>query len=63
MKKESLNVLCNDVDDVFHLAAKIALDNQKPDEVYAVNITDTKNIIEQTLRDTFNWYDENKYLT
>jgi hypothetical protein len=45
VKRESLNLLFDDVDDVFHRAAKIALDNQKPYEVYAVNITDTKNII------------------
>ena len=43
---ESLNILCEGVDVVFHLAAKIALDNRRPDEVYAVNVTGTKNMIE-----------------
>jgi len=43
---ESLNLLCEGVDVVFHLAAKIALDNRKSAEVYAVNVTGTKNIIE-----------------
>jgi len=43
---ESLNLLCEGVDVVFHLAAKIALDNRRPDEVYAVNVTGTKNMIE-----------------
>lgn len=43
---ESLKKLCEGVEVVFHLAAKIALDNRQPEEVYAVNITGTKNIIE-----------------
>jgi dihydroflavonol-4-reductase len=43
---ESLKKLCEGVDVVFHLAAKIALDNRQHDEVYAVNVIGTKNIIE-----------------
>jgi len=43
---ESLKKLCAGVDVVFHLAAKIALDNRQPEEVFAVNVTGTKNIIE-----------------
>jgi dihydroflavonol-4-reductase len=42
---ESLKKLCEGVDVVFHLAAKIALDNRQRDEVFAVNVTGTKNII------------------
>lgn len=42
---ESLKKLCEGVDVVFHLAAKIALDNRQHDEVIAVNVTGTKNII------------------
>jgi dihydroflavonol-4-reductase len=42
----SLKTLCSGVDVVFHLAAKIALDNRHSDQVYAVNVTGTKNLIE-----------------
>jgi len=42
---ESLKKLCEGVDVVFHLAAKIALDNRRPEEIFAVNVTGTKNII------------------
>ena len=42
---ESLKKLCEGVEVVFHLAARIALDNRQPDEVFAVNVTGTKNII------------------
>jgi len=42
---ESLKKLCEGVDVVFHLAAKIALDNRRRDEVFAVNVTGTQNII------------------
>lgn len=45
LEVESLKKLCDGVDVVFHLAAIIALDNQQPDEVFAVNVTGTKNII------------------
>jgi len=43
---ESLKKLCEGVEVVFHLAAIIALDNRHPDEVFAVNVTGTKNLIE-----------------
>jgi dihydroflavonol-4-reductase len=43
---ESLKKLCDDVDVIFHLAAKIALDNRHPGQVYETNVTGTKNIIE-----------------
>lgn len=43
---ESLKLLCQGVDVVFHLAAKIALDNRHPEQVYAVNVTGTMNLIE-----------------
>ena len=38
--------LCNDVDVVYHLAAKISIDNKDVDEVYKVNIQGTQNVIE-----------------
>ncbi len=46
---ESLNLLCRDVDVVFHLAAKIVLDNRHSEKVYAVNVTGTKNIIDASV--------------
>lgn len=46
LEVESLKKLCEGVDVVFHLAAKIALDNRQSEQVYAVNVTGTKNIIE-----------------
>lgn len=46
LEVESLKKLCEGVDVVFHLAAKIALDNRQPEQVFAVNVTGTKNIIE-----------------
>lgn len=49
LDKKSLNKLCNDVDVVFHLAAKIALDNRHSNKVYEVNVTGTKNIIEASM--------------
>jgi dihydroflavonol-4-reductase len=45
LEVESLKKLCEGVDFVFHLAAKITLDNRQPEEVFAVNVTGTKNII------------------
>lgn len=49
LDKKSLNMLCNDVDVVYHLAAKIALDNRHSNKVYEVNVTGTKNIIEASM--------------
>jgi len=46
---KSLNLLCDDVDVVFHLAAKIALDNRHSEQVHAVNVTGTKNIIDASV--------------
>jgi dihydroflavonol-4-reductase len=46
LEVESLKKLCKDVDVVFHLAAKIALDNRHSEQVYSVNVTGTKNIVE-----------------
>ena len=46
LDSDSLKKLCEGVEVVFHLAAKIALDNRQPGEVFAVNVTGTKNIIE-----------------
>jgi dihydroflavonol-4-reductase len=46
LEVESLKKLCDDVEVVFHLAAKIALDNRHPEQVYETNVTGTKNIIE-----------------
>jgi dihydroflavonol-4-reductase len=37
--------LCKGVDIVFHLAAKIAIDNKQKDLVYATNVTGTKNLV------------------
>jgi len=43
---ESLKKLCADVDVVFHLAATIALDNRRAKQVFDVNVTGTKNMVE-----------------
>jgi dihydroflavonol-4-reductase len=43
---ESLKKLCEGVDVVFHLAAIITLDNRQSKQVYEVNVTGTKNLIE-----------------
>jgi len=45
LDKDSLNKLCEGVDVVFHLAARIVLDNRHREEVFAVNVTGTKNMI------------------
>ena len=46
LEPDSLKKLCEGVDVVFHLAAKISLDNRHPDEVFAINVSGTKNLIE-----------------
>jgi dihydroflavonol-4-reductase len=43
---DSLNKLCEGVEVVFHLAARISLDNRQPNKVFAVNVIGTKNLIE-----------------
>jgi dihydroflavonol-4-reductase len=45
LEPESLNSLCAGVDVVFHLAARIAIENSSPEHVYETNITGTKNIL------------------
>ena len=45
LEPESLNKLCNGVDVVFHLAARIAIENRYSPQVYKTNVTGTKNII------------------
>ncbi len=45
LEPESLDTLCKGADVVFHLAAKIVLDNRSPELVYATNVTGTKNMI------------------
>ena len=46
---ETLKNLCHDVDVVFHIAAKIALNNRETDKVFAVNIQGTQNIIKASI--------------
>lgn len=46
LEPESLKALCEGVDVIFHLAAKISLDNRQSELVYKTNVTGTKNIIE-----------------
>jgi len=43
---ESLKKLCTGVDVIFHLAAKIAIDNRHSEQVYSINVTGTTNLIE-----------------
>jgi dihydroflavonol-4-reductase len=45
LEPESLISLCEGIDVVFHLAAKIAIDNRSSELVYNTNVTGTKNII------------------
>jgi dihydroflavonol-4-reductase len=42
---QSLAALCEGVEVVFHLAARIAIDNRSPGLVYSTNVTGTENII------------------
>jgi nucleoside-diphosphate-sugar epimerase len=44
--KESLENLCSDIDVVFHLAAKIAIDKSERDLVYKTNVEGTQNLID-----------------
>lgn len=46
LDKSSLKNLCRDADIVFHLAAKIAIDERERDEVYRTNVEGTRNITE-----------------
>jgi len=45
LEPESLANLCKGVDVVFHLAARIAIDNRSSEHVYQTNVTGTRNII------------------
>jgi len=42
----SLKELCRDADIVYHLAAKIAIDERERDKVYQTNVEGTRNVIE-----------------
>lgn len=44
--KKSLEILCSDVDVVFHLAAKIAIDKSERELVYKTNVEGTQNLID-----------------
>ncbi len=46
LDKSSLVRLCKDADIVYHLAAKISLDNKQKDEIFKVNVHGTQNIID-----------------
>lgn len=50
MDEESLDKLCREVDVVFHLAAKIAIDKSDPDAVSHINVQGTKNILNSSKR-------------
>jgi dihydroflavonol-4-reductase len=45
LNPEALSRLCEGADIVFHLAARIAIDNRSSDLVYSVNVTGTENIV------------------
>ena len=47
---EVLNRLCENVDVVYHLAAKIAIDRREKNLVYKVNIEGTQNLVESCIR-------------
>ena len=44
--KKSLENLCSDVDVIFHLAAKIAIDKSEKELVYKTNVEGTQNLID-----------------
>jgi len=46
LNKNSLEKLCSEVDVVFHLAAKIAIDKSERDLVYKTNVEGTQNLID-----------------
>lgn len=45
LEPESLNSLCKGADVVFHLAARITLDNRSSGQVLAINVKGTQNIL------------------
>jgi len=46
----SLEMLCQDMDVVYHLAAKISIDERAKDQVYRTNVDGTRNIISVCLK-------------
>jgi dihydroflavonol-4-reductase len=50
LDSKSMDNFCKGVDIVFHLAAKIAIDNKEKDLVYATNVTGTKNLVHSCLK-------------
>lgn len=50
LEKDSLINLCEGSDVVFHLAAKISIDEKEKDLVYRTNVTGTKNLLEAALK-------------
>lgn len=50
LERSSLTKLCEGADVVFHLAARIAIDNRSSDQVYSTNITGTENIINAAIQ-------------
>lgn len=46
---DTLHQLCKGAEVVFHLAAKITIDNKNADEVYAINVKGTQNILDAAL--------------
>ncbi|PLX10573.1 MAG: hypothetical protein C0597_16520 [Marinilabiliales bacterium] len=46
LDKSSLEKLCSNVDVVFHLAAKIAIDKKEKDLVYFTNVQGTQNLVD-----------------
>lgn len=47
--QDSLTRLCKGADAVFHLAARIAIDNRASEQVYSTNVTGTENIIKASI--------------
>jgi dihydroflavonol-4-reductase len=50
LEMDSLIKLCEGADVVFHLAARIAIDNRSSELVYSTNITGTENIINAAIQ-------------
>lgn len=50
LNPDSLNTLCKDVDFVFHLAARISIDETDRDIVYRTNVEGTGNLIDACLK-------------
>ena len=50
LDNDSTDKLCNEVDIVYHLAAKISIDKKEKDLVYKTNVEGTRNIINSCLK-------------